>query len=168
MERFKLGKLALATIVLGASLSMNAFAAKSNDFVEHASEGGVAEVEAGKLALQKSQQADIKKFAQMMIDDHMAANTKLRALAVKHDLEIESEAALLDKAKKEILELRDESFDKAYTNNQVNAHEKTVELFKKESMSSDHPDLKAFATETLPKLEAHLKAAKQLQAEYNK
>jgi putative membrane protein len=168
MQAFKFGKLALATLVLGASVSMTAYAAKDNDFVEHASEGGVAEVEMGKLAQEKSKSADIIAFAKMMVADHNKANTELRALAVKHDLEIEDDAMLLDKAKKEILELREESFDKAYTNNQVAAHEKTVALFKKESMSSDQAELKAFATKTLPTLEAHLAQAKKLQAKYNK
>lgn len=72
---------------------------------------------------------------------------------------------MTDKVKKVILEWRDESFDKSYVNNQVAAHEKAVELFKKEAASGDKPDLKAFAGETLPALEKHLEHAKQLQAD---
>lgn len=164
MPHFKAA--ALAALMLGASAS--AFAASSNDFVTKASEGGVAEVQAGKLAEQKSQSADIKAFAEMMVKDHTAANEQLTTLAKKLDLKVEDDATLVAKAKKEILELRDESFDKAYVNNQVKAHEDTVALFTKESQSSDNAELKAWATKTLPKLQAHLDQVRALQAKYNK
>lgn len=155
------------TLVLAAGSISTAMAATSNSFVEDAAQGGITEVEAGKLALEKSSSADVKTFAQHMVTDHTKANQELVALAKKLDIEVPDDAALTDKAKKAILELRDESFDKAYANNQVAAHEKTVELFQKEAASSDNAELKAFATETLPTLEAHLKMAKELQAKHD-
>ncbi|AZF05889.1 DUF4142 domain-containing protein [Pseudomonas sp. R5-89-07] len=156
------------TFALVAGSISTAMAATSNDFVENAAQGGITEVEAGKLALEKSGSADVKTFAQHMITDHTKVNQELTALAQKLDIEVPDDAALTDKAKKAILEMRDESFDKAYANNQVNAHETTVALFKKEAQSSDNAELKAFATKTLPSLEAHLKMAKELQAKYAK
>ena len=155
------------TFVLVAGSISTAMAATSNSFVEDAAQGGITEVEAGKLALEKSSSADVKTFAQHMITDHGKANQELAALAKKLDIEVPDDATLTDKAKKAILEMRDESFDKAYANNQVAAHEKTVELFKKEAASSDNAELKAFATKTLPTLEAHLKMAKELQAKHD-
>ena len=156
------------TFALVAGSISTAMAATSNDFVDNAAKGGITEVEAGKLALEKSSSADVKTFAQHMVTDHTKANNELMALAKKLDIEVPDDAALTDKAKKAILEMRDESFDKAYANNQVAAHEKTVELFKKEAASSDNAELKAFATKTLPTLEAHLKMAKELQSKYAK
>lgn len=156
------------TFALVAGSISTAMAATSNDFVENAAQGGITEVEAGKLALEKSGSADVKTFAQHMITDHTKANQDLMALAKKLDIEVPDDAALTDKAKKAILEMRDESFDKAYANNQVDAHEKTVALFKKEAESSDNTELKAFATKTLPTLEAHLEKAKALQSKYAK
>lgn len=156
------------TFVLVAGSISTAMAATSNSFVDNAAEGGITEIEASKLALQKSSSADVKTFAQHMVTEHTKANQELATLAKKLDIEVPDDAALTDKAKKAILEMRDESFDEAYANNQVAAHEKTVELFKKESTSSDNAELKAFATKTLPTLEAHLKAAKDLQAKYAK
>jgi len=154
------------TFALVAGSISTAMAATSNDFVESAAQGGITEVEAGKLALEKSSSADVKTFAQHMITDHTKANQELMTLAKKLDIEVPDDAALTDKAKKAILEMRDESFDKAYANNQVDAHEKTVALFKKEAESSDNAELKAFATKTLPTLEAHLEKAKALQGKY--
>ncbi|MBN2991042.1 DUF4142 domain-containing protein [Pseudomonas cedrina subsp. fulgida] len=158
-------QMGLTFALVAGSISV-AMAATSNDFVDEAAQSGITEVEAGKLALQKSSSADVKTFAQHMIDDHTKANQALMALAKKHDLEVPDDAALMDKAKKAILEMRDESFDKAYANNQVNAHEEAVKLFKNESTSSDNAELKAFASEKLPTLEKHLKMAKELQSKY--
>nr|WP_314569689.1 DUF4142 domain-containing protein [uncultured Pseudomonas sp.] len=160
-------KMGLTFVLIAGSVS-TAMAATSNSFVDNAAEGGITEIEAGKLALQKSSSADVKTFAQHMVTEHTKANQELATLAKKLDIEVPDDAALTDKAKKAILEMRDESFDQAYANNQVAAHEKTIELFKKESTSSDNAELKAFATKTLPTLEAHLKAAKELQAKYAK
>ncbi len=155
------------TFALVAGSISTAMAATSNDFVDEAAQGGITEVAIGKLALEKSASADVKAFAQHMVTDHTKANEELVALAKKLDIEVPDDADLTDKAKKAILEIREESFDKSYANNQVAAHEKTVELFEKEAASSDNAELKAFATKTLPTLKAHLEKAKALQAKYN-
>ncbi len=141
-----------------------AFAAQDNDdFVEDASAKGVAEVEAGKLALEKGTAADVKTFADMMVKDHKLANTKLKAIADSKKLDVSDDAQLLDKAKSMILELRSaKSFDQAYANNQVKAHEATIKLFEDEAANGKDAELKAFATQTLPKLKEHLLHAKEL------
>lgn len=159
------------TLSLAVALALGtvpaAFAA-SDDFVDAAVESGIAEVVAGKLALEKSQAADVRAFAELMVKEHTEVNQQLMALAQRLDIDIPNEASLTDKARKMILEMRDESFDSAYLNNQVDAHQKAVELFKREGESSDKPELKAFANETLPNLEQHLNMAKQLQASHGK
>lgn len=144
-----------------------AFAA-SDDFVDSAAEGGIAEVVTGKLALEKSQNAEVRKFAEQMVNDHTKVNQELMALAKRLNIDVPDEASLTDKARKMILDMREESFDRAYANNQVDAHEKTIELFKREAESSDKAELKAFAKEKLPALEHHLQDAKKLQATHSK
>lgn len=104
--------------------TQGAFAAQDDDFVEEASAKGVAEVEAGKLAQEKGNATDVKSFAEMMVQDHTAANAKLKSIADAKNLNVSDSAELMDKAKAAILELRSaKSFDQAYANNQVKAHE---------------------------------------------
>jgi putative membrane protein len=148
------------------AFSHGALAAQDNDdFVEDASAKGVAEVEAGKLAQEKGTAADVKSFADMMVKDHTAANTKLKTIADSKKLKVSDNAQLMDKAKSMILELRSaKSFDQAYANNQVKAHEATIALFEDEANNGKDADLKAFAKETLPKLQDHLTHAKALAA----
>ena len=168
MDGFTLRNLALA-VALSTGMG-TAFAATSNDFVDNAAAGGIAEIETSRLALEKSSSADIKAFANMMITDHSKANDELAALARKNDIEVPDTTTLVKKAKEKILEVRDESFDAAYANNQVKAHEETIELFKKEAntVTDDKvkgtTELKAFAQKMLPALEKHLAEAKKLQA----
>ena len=168
MDGFNLRNLALA-VALSTSMGA-AFAATSNDFVDHAAAGGIAEIEASRLALEKSQSADVKAFANMMITDHGKANDELATIAKKNDIEVPDTTTLVKQAKEKILDMRDESFDEAYANNQVKAHEEAIELFKKEAntVTDDQvkgaTELKGFAQKMLPGLEKHLEAAKKLQA----
>jgi len=138
------------------------------DFVDEATAAGVAEIEAGKLALQKSTTANVKAFAQKMITEHTAANKELTAIAKKRSLKVSTEAETLNKAKAFVLKHRDgESFDEAYAKNQVKSHKDTIELFKEASVSAD-AELAAFATATLPKLEHHLMMAQDLAKSHEK
>lgn len=168
MDGFNLRQLGLA-VALSTSMGM-AWAATSSDFVDNAAAGGIAEIETSKLALEKSSSADVKAFANMMITDHTKANEELISLAKKHDIEVPDETTLVKKAKAKILDMREESFDAAYANNQVMAHEETIALFKKEAetVTDDkkpgNTELKAFAQKMLPDLEKHLQMAKKLQA----
>ncbi|WP_252273369.1 DUF4142 domain-containing protein [Pseudomonas subflava] len=165
-----LAALALAAGHLHAAETTNTAANANADmeqvsprnFVEEASAKGIAEIEAGKLALEKGTTPEVKKFAQTMVDDHTAANKKLATLAKNKQLEVSTDAELINQAKAMILKLRGEaSFDKAYMNNQVVAHEQTIELFNK-AVNSEDAEIAAFAKETLPKLEHHLMMAKEI------
>lgn len=140
-------------------------AISAEDFVEEASAKGIAEIETARLALEKASIPEVKNFAQTMIDDHSKANLMLSRLASQKDLEVAEDAELINQAKALVLKLRDEdSFDKAYMNNQVLAHQQTIELFNRAS-ESDDAEIAAFAKETLPKLQHHLQIAEQINSQ---
>lgn len=157
---------ATAALLFGlASLAQAADTVSAADFAEEASAKGIAEIETGKLALEKGTHAEVKTFAQAMIDDHTRANDELKALAEKKNLKVSDDAELMNKAKAMILQVRDgENFDEAYANNQVVAHEQTIELYRK-ATASDDAEISAWAKDTLPKLEHHLEMAKDLQTQ---
>lgn len=154
----------LSGTLLGAAAPLFAAepAARDQAFASEASAAGQAEIDAAKLALQKSQAADVKTFAQHIIDDHTKANTELQALATRKHLELSDQPGLADKAKAKALDLRAESFDAAYANNQVAAHEKAVQLFTEAADKASDPDLQQFARVTLPVLKQHLQMAQDL------
>lgn len=135
----------------------------ADDFVEEASAKGLAEIESSKLALEKTRNLEVRKFAQTMIEDHTKANQELKKIASTKKLDVSDDPELMSQAKAMILKVRDgESFDEAYANNQVMAHKETIELFEKAATVKD-AELKAFAQKTLPKLRHHLDMAQTLQ-----
>ena len=143
--------------------------ADDRSFLESAAQSGHLEVEGSKLALEKSANAQVKEFAQKMIDDHGKAGQKLADLAKQKGFDAPTGPTLMQQAKLKTLGLRDEGFDKAYADGiGVSAHEDAVELFQKASTDAKDADVKQFATETLPTLQQHLQMAQTLQQNVNK
>ncbi len=134
--------------------------AADTKFIKEAAEGGMAEVALGQLAVEKASSADVKKFGQRMVDDHSKANDELKQLASQKNVSLPQGLNAKDIAAKAKLEkLSGEQFDEAYMKDMVKDHTKDVRDFKRESMSSQDPDVKKFAAQTLPTLEDHLKQA---------
>jgi len=138
-------------------------ASPDEKFVKEAAMGSLAEVEIGRLAAQKATSAEVKQFAQRMVDDHGKANAQLSTLAAKKSIAPPSE--LTGKEKKTIEKLSKasaEDFDRTYMKMMVDDHKKDVAEFKKAVSSATDSDVKAFASETLPTLEDHLRLAQQI------
>jgi putative membrane protein len=135
------------------------------DFVKKAAKGGMAEVELGRLALQKAASADVKEFANLMIKDHSKANQELTALAASKGVDLpKGEGLSADASAMHLKMLSGKSFDDAYVKAMVDDHKEDVEDFKKESESAQDSDVKSFAEKTLPTLENHLSKIKKIQA----
>jgi len=150
---------------MGNSMSNNVSSNDDSDFMKEAAVGGMAEVEMGKLAATKAASPDVKKFAQMMVDDHTKANNDLKALATKKGMTLPTD---LDSSHKSTMDdLREQAgadFDKAYVEEMVDDHEEDVSKFEDEAKNATDPDVRAFAQKTLPVLQKHLDAIKSIQA----
>lgn len=133
-------------------------------FMTEAAQGGMAEVELGKLALKNAENAEVKKFAQMMIDDHGKANTELKVLAAKKNVTLPADMGSHKSDYDSLSKVKGADFDADYVDGMVEDHEDDVEAFEKQANSSSDPDVKAFAAKTLPTLKKHLEAIKAIQA----
>lgn len=146
-----------------SSLPANGNTASVQDnFWTKAAQGGMAEVELAKLALQKSTNADVKKFAQMMVTDHTKANDELKALATKKNVTLPTDIGSHKTTLADLNGKTGAEFDKAYVEAMVDDHETDVDLFSDNTDNSD-ADIKAFTTKTLPTLQSHLKMIKDIQ-----
>lgn len=128
------------------------------------------DVDYGKIALEKSTNPEVTKFAQTMIDDHTAVIGKATDLAKKLNLTPEDNSttqSLLDGAKKEKEDLNSKSgmaFDKAYINNEVSYHEAVISTVKDKLIpQAENQELKDLLQSVLPLLEHHLEMAKEAQ-----
>lgn len=126
-------------------------------FTTQAAVGGMAEVELGKMALEKSSNAQVKEFATMMVKDHGMANTELMAIAKQKNITLPS--TVDDEHKKKMDDLSKKTganFDKAYVSAMVDGHKSTLKLMEDESKDGKDADLKSFATKTAPIVQTHL------------
>ncbi|EIJ47437.1 hypothetical protein GWL_16780 [Herbaspirillum sp. GW103] len=155
-------------MLAGAALSLNAVAesvnSKDKSFMTNAAEAGHAEIEASKIALEKSSNQAVKDYAQKMIDQHTTVDEQLKQLASSKDVTLPTEPSMAQRAKIAILDkLSGHTFDKRYASMiGVSAHEDAVKLFQKSSKQAQDPDVKNFATKTLPGLQEHLKMGREL------
>jgi putative membrane protein len=139
-------------------------APKTEDFVLEASASDKFEIASSKLALQNGDEA-VKTFAQQMITDHEKTSAELKALIDSGKVKGAPVPAITDDDKKRVdnlgkLEAAD--FNKEYVDEQVEAHEDAVDLFKRYSEEGENPELKAWAAKTLPALQHHYMMAQEL------
>jgi len=156
---------ALAVSGLSGATSDTAISAADSHFAMKAAAGGMAEVKLGELALKNASSQDVKTFAQMMVDDHTKANDKLKQIASKDNINLPTSVEVKDQATYDRLsKLQGAAFDKAYMQDMVKDHKTDVAEFQKEANSGKNPDVKGFASETLPTLQHHLSMAQQTAA----
>jgi putative membrane protein len=166
-----LGVLTLGLLAVMARATASAAAAGSGEqmFVTQAATGGMAEVEMGKLAVDKASSPDVKKFAEQMISDHTKVDEKLETIATGKSLKVPNVLDAEHKAKLEMLSKKSGAqFDNAYIHAQVAGHQKMQELLNQEAKNGADADLKAFAANTLPTVGQHYKMAKELEAKMGK
>jgi putative membrane protein len=124
----------------------------------------LAEVEAGRMAHGKTQNEQVRNFAQQMIDDHTKALGDVQQLAQAKGVLLPTE---LDRAHKRMVErmaaLSGDAFDRAYMQQAgVESHKKVHGLLQKAQSRAKDPELKALAARTMPIVDQHLSSAQQL------
>ncbi len=157
--------LSAATTAAFAQLpSPSVAAAADRRFVEQAAAGDAAEIALGRLASRQASRDDVKQLAQQMVDDHAKTRAELGQLAAARGLATpDSPTPAQQKTAVRLGRLSGDGFDRSYLNQMVLDHKQTVGLFRREARSGRDPELKAFATRTLPALEGHLQMVRSLQ-----
>lgn len=156
-------KAAWLTMMMVPVLALAMGDGKDESFFKNAAEGGIAEVEAGKMAQEKGASQAVKDFGAMMAKDHGAANEKLQTLAASQGIKLPSSPSLMQQASVKELKMKSgDSFDKSYIKDQIKAHKDTVALFQKEIASGQNPQAQQFASATLPTIQAHLNKINQI------
>lgn len=132
-------------------------------FAVSAANGGMAEVELGKLAQQKAQSAQVKDFGAMMVQDHSKANAALMDLAKSKNIALpDSISADEQKLKADLSAKSGADFDKAYVQAMLDDHKKDIKEFEQASKIVKYPEMTAFINQTLPVLKKHLAAIQQI------
>jgi putative membrane protein len=126
----------------------------------------MAEIEMGKLAQSKSQNAEVKTFAQQMIDDHTKGLQEVQTVAAAKGVTLPTELDAKHKAMAaKLAKLEGEKFDKEYMKvGGTGGHKEALAMLNKNEKSAKDADVKGLATKMKPTVEQHLKAAQQMPA----
>jgi putative membrane protein len=132
-------------------------------FVHLAGSGGMAEVQAGKLAQTQAQNAAVRNFAQMMVQDHSKTNDRLSGLAKKAGIPLPPRLAPDHEAMlAELKGLSGAQFDLAYMQHQLVEHQKTVQLLEWAWSMGQNAELQKLAAESLAPVLHHLEMAQAI------
>ena len=134
-------------------------------FVEEAAQGGMAEVELGKLAQQHAASDQVKQFGSKMAADHQKANEQLKKIAAAKGINLPADMSSSDRREFDKLSKKTGAdFDHEYMKEMVSDHKKDVKDFESAAKKADDPDIKSFASSTLPTLQQHLDMAQSTEA----
>jgi len=132
-------------------------------FAKKAAAGGLMEVEAGKVAMEKSKNASVTSLAEMIVSDHTKANEELKGLASEKKIVLPTE---LDSNQKSHLDklksLSGNEFDQTYLNMMSEDHRKDIQMFEDASKNLRDKDVRNFASKTLPVLKKHAEAVDRI------
>jgi putative membrane protein len=165
-----------APLLLSAllALSATAHAAGPNDaqIAAIVVAANAVDIDAGKLAETKTQNKDVRAFAQRMAADHAGVNQQAVALVQKLHVTPEendtSKSLTKDGAatRTRLAALSGKAFDKAYVDNEVTYHETVLGALDKTLIpNASNAELKALLVKVRPAFVAHLEHAKHIQAE---
>jgi putative membrane protein len=131
---------------------------ETRDYVQTAAMGDLFEIESSRLALQRSSSNEVKELAQHMVDEHQRTSDDMKARLVRAGVIVEAPTMLDDEHREKLEDLRSASnqeFDEQYIELQKEAHDEALSLHRDYAMDGDMADLKAFASDAVPKIEMH-------------
>lgn len=132
-------------------------------FVRSAAEASMSQVDLGKLAEQRAQSPEVKKFAQTMLEDHSKMTEQLKQIGSSEGINLPTSVSRTDANEHRRLQTESgPSFDKSYAQQVYSELQRQITEFKRGASSATKPSLKDYAERTMPALETQMQQAKQL------
>lgn len=164
--KFLFSTLTLALVAPNAALAQPAPASAAKPFVARAAASDLYEIQSSRLALQKSRNEEVRRFAQMMIDHHTKTTQQVSAAA--KDAGVAMPPAKLEPAQAEMIAtlqpLSGGSFDREYLTQQRTAHEQALALHSGYADRGDKPPLRNAASAAKPIVQRHLTKLQSIKA----
>lgn len=139
--------------------------AAAPDFVAKAAMSDMYEVESSKVAADRSTNAEVKAFAAEMIAAHTKSTSDLKAAIGASGLTLVPPAMLDEAHAKKVADLKAadaKDFDSKYLNDQLDAHQMTLDTVQRYANDGDNASIKAFAATLAPVVQMHYDHAKTL------
>lgn len=136
-------------------------------FAKSAAIGDMYEIAAADVALSRARSDEVRVVARKMIDDHTTSTHQLRsAMRMSETSDLSPLPKQMDARRRKLVDhlesAPDDAFDEAYLDQQVLAHQETVDLMTGYAEAGDNWQLRSFAQGTAPVVQRHLKKMKQV------
>jgi putative membrane protein len=138
-------------------------------FVQKAAMGHMTEIRLAQVAQQRASSQAVKDYAERLEQDHSQALEQLKEVASRENITLLDE--LDSKHQKHIdhfSKLSGEQFDRAFMQHMIKDHKEEIALFERQASQGREPELKTYASNTLPKLREHLNMATEIQGDIQK
>jgi len=150
----------------GSSAALRPAETRDGAFVQKAAEASMAELELSRIASEQAQSAEVRAFAQRMVQDHAQSAAELQIIAAHQNI------ALPDALSDEHLQLRSElahergrRFDSSYMNAMLTDHQTLAKLLRSSEASVSTDELRTYIKKTLAVAEHHLRMAEGIATE---
>jgi putative membrane protein len=174
---------AVGTAGTEANRDANRNANRDNDagktWLQDRMKDNLAEIKLGELAQKKAQNADVKAYGKMMVQEHTKANNELKQIATKQNVEPPMDPGPdHSKTADDLQQRQGAEFDRAYADAMVDGHQDVLDALESRvdksgddkmpsytAKKSDDPidrELNQWAATTAPNVRKHLERAKQL------
>jgi putative membrane protein len=141
---------------------------EDRQFISRALDLSEAEIEAGRLAMQKASDTAIKEFSQRLATEHEKLRQTLRQLAEQNGITVDPQASRpgwKDELQR-VEGLSDLEFDREYMRWQLQTHLATVKLYQVQASNTPQMELASFAITRLAQIQRLFDQAKQLGARH--
>lgn len=140
----------------------HAFDAGDREFVTRASQSNRAEIELGQLAVTQSEHTEVQAYGQRMISAHEEAENDLDNLAHDNNIVLSNDLGDAHEERKDrLMNLEGYSFDTAFMNIQIAAHEESIALYERQASSGPN-ELRKYVDRYLPEIRMHAEDADSL------
>lgn len=137
------------------------------EFMRMAAHSDQFEIQSSQLALQKSNNPEVRAYAEMMIQEHTLSSQRLSAIAAQYGVALPTAPNEFQQAVIEQLStLSDAEFDRAYMEAQANGHALTAAVYRTQVGQGAAPDVRSFAAQILPVVEQHYQVASSMVQNY--
>ena len=155
--------LALAAFVAAPAYAQDKMSNDDQAAMKQLASANLAEIESGKMAAQKAQNAEVKSFAQKMVQDHSKMLEDLKSLAKSKGVALPTNAPVKDMAQAKLLERKSGAeFDKDYMEHMVKDHENDVKESENIAAKAKDPQFKSAVQQANAKIREHLQLAQRV------
>jgi putative membrane protein len=165
---------AVAALVGGALFAQDpkvgtSLSEQDRGFIRDAAKANQDEIDLGKLAQQKSSNAQVKSYGQTLVNDHSKNLKELENLAAKNGVSVQPFQGATARAEYQRLEgLSGAMFDRSFASQMIQDHEKAISMFEQALKDTQDPAMRTYINSTLPVLRKHLNEARNIDRSLNK